>query len=71
MVLLAFVPILVFAGIGRAKMMSGFGGAVKEGLIEGGKVAGEAIENIRTVVSLGREKLIYDKYTALITPPHE
>lgn len=38
LVVLAFVPFLIFAGIGRSKLMSGFSSTAKEGIVNGGKV---------------------------------
>lgn len=35
------------------------------------QIAAEAVENIRTVVSLGREKLIFEKFKTIVTAPHQ
>lgn len=46
-------------------------GAKGEEMLESGEVAVEAVENIRTIASLGRENKFYERYAQTIVEPHK
>lgn len=71
LLILAFMPFIVIAGYINMKVMSGFSGEGQEALEESGKVAVEAISNIRTVASLCREETFISKYEQLTEKPHK
>lgn len=62
LVVMAFVPVNVIAGFVNIKARSSkTGGKFSEE--EGGRIATETVENIKTVISLGREDYFYDLFT--------
>ncbi|XP_077979292.1 ATP-dependent translocase ABCB1-like [Glandiceps talaboti] len=71
LVVLACVPFMAVGGALEMKMLAGFATADKEALEGAGKVASEAIDNIRTVASLTKESKFYQLYCDLLYPPHK
>uniref|UniRef100_H2YJX7 Bile salt export pump n=1 Tax=Ciona savignyi TaxID=51511 RepID=H2YJX7_CIOSA len=66
---LAFVPFMAIAGMLQMKVLTGQAGAESKAFEEAGSIATEVTLNVRTVASLTRETMFYEKYRdALILP---
>ncbi|KAM8967104.1 ATP-binding cassette sub-family B member 5-like [Pelodytes ibericus] len=63
LLILAMSPILVATGLLETRALVGFANRDKKQLQHAGKIATEAVDNIRTVVSLTSEKAFEDMYS--------
>ncbi|KAM4702862.1 ATP-dependent translocase ABCB1-like [Rhinophrynus dorsalis] len=68
---LAWIPILIAANFIRMKSMAGHAAKDQKALEEAGRISTEAVENIRTVVSLTREQAFYERYYASLEGPYK
>ncbi|XP_004702768.1 ATP-binding cassette sub-family B member 5 [Echinops telfairi] len=70
LLILITAPVLALTGIIETTAMTGFANKDKQELKRAGKIATEAVENIRTVVSLTREKAFEQMYDETLQPQH-
>ncbi|KAM9308182.1 ATP-binding cassette sub-family B member 5 [Gastrophryne carolinensis] len=70
LLLLAMTPVLVIAGLLETRALTGFANRDKKELQQAGKIATETVDNIRTVVSLTRERTFEKNYTESLQKPY-
>ncbi|KAM4702863.1 ATP-dependent translocase ABCB1-like [Rhinophrynus dorsalis] len=71
LLILACIPFLIGANFIRMKSMAGHASKDQKALEEAGRISTEAVENIRTVVSLTREQAFYERYNASLAGPYK
>ncbi|XP_038296962.1 ATP-binding cassette sub-family B member 5 isoform X1 [Canis lupus familiaris] len=70
LLILSIAPILALTGMIETTAMTGFANKDKQELKHAGKIATEAVENIRTIVSLTREKAFEQTYEETLQAQH-
>ncbi|KAI1321286.1 Multidrug resistance protein 1 [Mortierella claussenii] len=71
LIILAAVPIIGLGQYLEIAALSGFGEKTRKAYEKSGQVAGEAITNIRTVVSLAKEDTFEARYFEVTKEPHK
>ncbi|KAK2184057.1 hypothetical protein NP493_285g02001 [Ridgeia piscesae] len=70
LVICAFIPLIALAGMLEMRLITGTSVGDKKGMEQAGKVALEAIENIRTVAGLTKEQKFYEMYKKRLQEPY-
>ncbi|XP_060052095.1 ATP-binding cassette sub-family B member 5 [Erinaceus europaeus] len=70
LLILSFTPVLALTGMIETAAITGFANKDKQELKRAGKIATEAVENIRTIVSLTREKAFEQMYEETLQTQH-
>ena len=70
-VLFAFIPLIAITGLVETKLLSGTALTDKKAMEKAGKVALEAIENIRTVAGLTKERKFCELYADRLEYPYK
>ncbi|NXP11478.1 ABCBB protein, partial [Thinocorus orbignyianus] len=71
LVILCFLPFLALSGAVQAKMLTGFASQDKKALEATGRIASEALSNIRTVAGIGKEKKFVDNFEKNLYMPYK
>ncbi|KAM5157180.1 ATP-binding cassette sub-family B member 5-like [Mantella aurantiaca] len=70
LLILALTPVLIVSGFLELRALTGFANRDKKQLQQAGKIATEAVDNIRTVVSLTRERTFEEMYSESLQKPY-
>ncbi|NWZ00473.1 ABCBB protein, partial [Loxia curvirostra] len=70
LVIMCFLPFLALSGAVQAKMLTGFASQDKKALEATGRIASEALSNIRTVAGIGKEKMFIDNFEKHLDLPY-
>ncbi|KAI4882015.1 hypothetical protein NFI96_000728 [Prochilodus magdalenae] len=71
LVIICFLPFLALSGGFQAKMLTGFAKQDKEAMEAAGQISGEALNNIRTIAGLGKERRFVEMYEAQLEAPYQ
>ncbi|KAF4796852.1 Bile salt export pump [Turdus rufiventris] len=70
LVIMCFLPFLALSGAVQAKMLTGFASQDKKALEATGRIASEALSNIRTVAGIGKEKMFINNFEKHLYMPY-
>ncbi|XP_058478203.1 bile salt export pump-like [Solea solea] len=71
MLILCFLPFIALSGGFQARMLTGFAKQDKQAMEAAGQISGEALNNIRTIAGLGKERNFVDMYETQLVAPFE
>ncbi|XP_056323764.1 bile salt export pump [Danio aesculapii] len=71
LVILCFLPFLALSGGFQAKMLTGFAKQDKEAMETAGQISGEALNNIRTIAGLGKERNFVEMFETQLEAPYQ
>nr|XP_057907080.1 bile salt export pump-like [Doryrhamphus excisus] len=71
LLILCFLGFIALSGGFQAKMLIGFAKQDKEAMESAGRIAGETLNNIRTIAGLGKERNFVDMYSAQLDAPYK
>uniref|UniRef100_A0A4W6DIP9 Bile salt export pump n=1 Tax=Lates calcarifer TaxID=8187 RepID=A0A4W6DIP9_LATCA len=71
LLILCFLPFIALSGGFQAKMLTGFAKQDKQAMEAAGRISGEALNNIRTIAGLGKERNFVDMYEAQLDAPYQ
>ncbi|KAF3857357.1 hypothetical protein F7725_009216 [Dissostichus mawsoni] len=71
MLILCFLPFIALSGAFQARMLTVFAKQDKQAMEIAGQISGEALNNIRTIAGLGKERTFVELYEAQLHAPYE
>uniref|UniRef100_A0A8D2NGI8 Bile salt export pump n=1 Tax=Zonotrichia albicollis TaxID=44394 RepID=A0A8D2NGI8_ZONAL len=71
LVIMCFLPFLALSGAVQAKMLTGFASQDRKALEATGRIASEALSNIRTVAGIGKEKMFIENFEKHLDMPYK
>uniref|UniRef100_A0AAX7T432 Bile salt export pump n=1 Tax=Astatotilapia calliptera TaxID=8154 RepID=A0AAX7T432_ASTCA len=71
LLILCFLPFIALSSGFQASMLTGFAKQDKEAMEAAGQISGEALNNIRTIAGLGKEKTFVEMYEAQLDAPYQ
>ncbi|KAK5891393.1 hypothetical protein CgunFtcFv8_018649 [Champsocephalus gunnari] len=71
MLILCFLPFIALSGAFQARMLTVFAKQDKQAMEIAGQISGEALNNIRTIAGLGKERTFVELYAVQLHAPYE
>ncbi|XP_029941978.1 bile salt export pump-like isoform X2 [Salarias fasciatus] len=71
LLILCFLPFIGLSGAFQARMLTGFAKQDKVAMESAGRISGEALNNIRTIAGLGKERSFVEMYNAQLDMPYQ
>ncbi|KAJ8352304.1 hypothetical protein SKAU_G00237800 [Synaphobranchus kaupii] len=71
LIIMCFLPFLALSGGFQARMLTGFAKEDKQALEAAGQISGEALNNIRTIAGLGKEKAFVEMFEVQVEVPYK